>query len=50
MMGKILLISLVVREADPTDDVEGYYSFRIGEVLNKKYQVIGFFGKEIMIL
>lgn len=40
-------IALVVREADPTDDVEGYYSFRIGEVLNKKYQVIGFFGKGV---
>lgn len=40
-------IALIVREADATDDVEGYYSFRIGEVLNKKYQVIGFFGKGV---
>lgn len=38
-------VTMIVQEADPSDDVEGYYAFRIGEVLNGQYQVVGFYGK-----
>lgn len=40
-------LKLIVRNADPSDDKEGYYSFQIGEVLNKRYQVLGFHGQGV---
>jgi len=40
-------LKLIVREVDPSDDKEGYYSFRIGEMLNKRYQVNGFHGQGV---
>eukprot|EP01125_Pyxidicula_operculata_P017997 TRINITY_DN636_c0_g1_i1.p1 TRINITY_DN636_c0_g1~~TRINITY_DN636_c0_g1_i1.p1 ORF type:complete len:539 (-),score=153.28 TRINITY_DN636_c0_g1_i1:138-1754(-) len=36
----------LTREAEPSDDSEGYYCYRLGEVLcNNRYQIIGYHGK-----
>eukprot|EP01121_Diplochlamys_sp_Union-15-3_P008364 TRINITY_DN2220_c0_g2_i1.p1 TRINITY_DN2220_c0_g2~~TRINITY_DN2220_c0_g2_i1.p1 ORF type:complete len:391 (-),score=52.36 TRINITY_DN2220_c0_g2_i1:71-1243(-) len=40
-------LPLQVVRSDARDDVEGYYCYRIGEVLNKRYQVIGSHGKGV---
>jgi serine/threonine-protein kinase PRP4 len=46
--GKLeMQLQTVRRESDTTDDTEGYYAFRIGEVLNKRYQVLGFYGQGV---
>ena len=36
-----------VREAEPTDDSEGYYRHQIGEILGDKYKIIGFHGQGV---
>eukprot|EP01130_Rhizamoeba_saxonica_P016528 TRINITY_DN765_c0_g1_i4.p1 TRINITY_DN765_c0_g1~~TRINITY_DN765_c0_g1_i4.p1 ORF type:complete len:607 (+),score=146.19 TRINITY_DN765_c0_g1_i4:183-2003(+) len=36
-----------VREAEPTDDVEGYYRYQIHEVFNNRYKVLGYHGKGV---
>ena len=33
--------------SEVTDDAEGYYCYRTGEVLNGKYSVLGGFGKGV---
>eukprot|EP01119_Soliformovum_irregulare_P009392 TRINITY_DN2267_c0_g1_i5.p1 TRINITY_DN2267_c0_g1~~TRINITY_DN2267_c0_g1_i5.p1 ORF type:complete len:589 (+),score=159.82 TRINITY_DN2267_c0_g1_i5:167-1933(+) len=33
--------------AEITDDAEGYYCFRTGEVLNGRYMLLGFYGKGV---
>uniref|UniRef100_A0A6B2KZ59 Protein kinase domain-containing protein n=1 Tax=Arcella intermedia TaxID=1963864 RepID=A0A6B2KZ59_9EUKA len=43
--GGELKIKKLVREAEPSDDSDGYYCFRIGEVLKTNYQIIGYHGK-----
>jgi serine/threonine-protein kinase PRP4 len=40
-------LGMVMREVDPSDDTQGYYAFRIGEILFKKYQVTGFHGQGV---
>eukprot|EP01126_Amoeba_proteus_P041553 TRINITY_DN4474_c0_g2_i1.p1 TRINITY_DN4474_c0_g2~~TRINITY_DN4474_c0_g2_i1.p1 ORF type:complete len:704 (-),score=148.49 TRINITY_DN4474_c0_g2_i1:97-2208(-) len=34
-------------EMEPSDDHEGYYSFRLGEILGGKYVVVGYHGKGV---
>jgi hypothetical protein len=38
-------LGLVRDDAEPTDDHEGYYCYRLGEMLGKRYTVIGYHGK-----
>lgn len=33
--------------SEVTDDSEGYYCYRSGEILNGKYSIIGSFGKGV---
>lgn len=40
-------LGMVMREVDPSDDTQGYYAFRLGEILFKKYQVTGFHGQGV---
>jgi serine/threonine-protein kinase PRP4 len=41
------LKTLNVREADPSEDEQGYYRYRIGERLNNRFQVTGHHGKGV---
>jgi serine/threonine-protein kinase PRP4 len=43
--GGELKIKKLVREIEPSDDNDGYYCFRIGEILKNRYQIIGYHGK-----
>jgi hypothetical protein len=36
-----------VRDAEPSDDSEGYYRHQIGEILGEKYKIIGFHGQGV---
>jgi len=35
------------RDVEPSDDGDGYYCFRLGEVLGGKYMVVGYHGKGV---
>jgi serine/threonine protein kinase len=46
--GNALLDGTLMRgDAEPTDDHEGYYCYRLGELLGKRYAVIGYHGKGV---
>jgi len=46
--GDALLNGTLMRgDAEATDDHEGYYCYRLGELLGKRYAVIGYHGKGV---
>lgn len=43
--GRYIKYQRQIREAEPSDDSEGYYRFQLGEVLGGHYQITGFHGQ-----
>eukprot|EP01114_Cavostelium_apophysatum_P013047 TRINITY_DN3077_c0_g1_i2.p1 TRINITY_DN3077_c0_g1~~TRINITY_DN3077_c0_g1_i2.p1 ORF type:complete len:702 (+),score=197.94 TRINITY_DN3077_c0_g1_i2:235-2340(+) len=40
-------VAVAANASEVTDDAEGYYCYRMGEVINKRYSLLGNFGKGV---